>query len=177
LIIMSSITQLREPLSVDRQDADGGSTERRDRTVRRVALVASVVVAGWSFVELVNLALTHTTGPEVYGLLVAALATGAGVANVALLRSQPARVLFILAVLVVWALVAFGGIAGTVAHIVGPPVGEGPIDPRPRPVAAPLIFTLLGCAGGVALLVAQRAVLGRIKNPGRSDPDVQIDGD
>jgi hypothetical protein len=66
-------------------------------------------------------------------------------------------VLVLVAVLVVWAVVALGGIAGTVAHVVGPPIGEGPVDARPRPIPAPLVFTLLGLVGGAALLLGQRA--------------------
>lgn len=140
-------------------------TLRRDRTVRRVALLVSLVVFGWSVVELVNLSLTHTAGPELYGVLAAALATGAGIANLVLLRSPGARVLVIVAVLAVWAVVALGGVAGTVAHVVGPPVGEGPIDPRPRPIAAPLVFTLLGLVGGAALLIGQLAAFRSLRNP------------
>jgi hypothetical protein len=47
-------------------------------------------------------------------------------------------------------------LAGTVAHIVGPVPGHGPIDLRPRPILAPLIFTLFGLAGGAALWFGQR---------------------
>ena len=162
---MSSITQSTEAPALDRSSARSASADARDRTIRRVALVVSFVVFGWSFVELVNLSLTHTTGPELYGVLAAALATGAGVANLALLRSPRAQVLVILAVLVVWAVVAVGGVAGTVAHVVGPPIGEGPIDPRPRPIAAPLVFTLLGLVGGAALLFGQRAAFRSLRNP------------
>ena len=161
---MSSITQSTEAPALDRTSARSASADARDRTIRRVALVVSFVVFGWSFVELVNLSLTHATGPELYGVLAAALATGAGVANLALLRSPRAHVLVILAVLVVWAVVAVGGVAGTVAHVVGPPVGEGPIDPRPRPIAAPLVFTLLGLIGGATLLFGQRAAFRRLRN-------------
>lgn len=162
---MSSIIHRTEASVPDRASAHSASADARDRTIRRAALAASFVVFGWSLVELVNLSLTHTTGPELYGVLAAALATGAGVANLALLRSPRAQVLVILAVLVVWAVVAVGGIAGTVAHIVGPPIGEGPVDPRPRPIAAPLIFTLLGLIGGAALLFGQRAALRSLRNP------------
>ena len=155
---MSAFTPTTDAPSRGRAAPPGRAPDvARDRTVRRVALVASVLVLGWSFVELVSLSFRHTTGPELYGVLVAALATGAGVANVALLRSPRARTVVILAVLVVWAIVAAGGIAGTVAHVVGVPAGEGPVDPRPRPFGAPLIFTLLGSIGGAALLVGRRA--------------------
>ena len=162
---MSSITQRSEGPAPVRSTPRSAPTESRDRTIHRAALLVSLVVFGWSFVELVNLSLRHTTGPELYGVLAAALATGAGVANLAVLRSPRAQVLVILAVLVVWAVVAVGGVAGTVAHIVGPPIGEGPVDPRPRPIVAPLVFTLLGLVGGAALLFGQRTVLRGFRNP------------
>lgn len=154
---MSNITRSTEAPAFDPSRAHGPPATRRDRMIRPVALVVSLVVFGWSFVELVNLSFTHTAGPELYGVLAAVLATGAGAANLALLRSPRTRLLVIAVVLVVWAIVAVGGIAGTVAHVVGPPVGEGPVDPRPRPFAAPLIFTLLGAVGASALVLGQRA--------------------
>lgn len=162
---MSSITQQTEPPVLDRSPVRGAPTDARDRTIRRVALLVSLVVLGWSLLELVNLSLNHTTGPERYGVLAAALATGACAANLALLRSPRARLLVLLGVLVVWAVVAVGGVAGAVAHIVGPPIGEGPVDPRPRPIAAPLVFTLLGLVGGAALLIGQRAAFRSLRNP------------
>jgi 4-amino-4-deoxy-L-arabinose transferase-like glycosyltransferase len=135
----------------------GAPSDARDRTARRAALVVSSVVLIWSFVELVSLSVRHTTGPELYGVLTAFLATAAGLANVVLLRLPRANGIVVVAVIVVWAVVALGGIAGTVAHIVGPPIGEGPVDPRPRPIPAPLVFTLLGLVGGAALFLGQRA--------------------
>lgn len=127
------------------------------RTVSaRRSLLASAVVLAWSGTETANLALVHTVGPEVYGVLTAALATGAGVANVALLRSPRVRVVLTGAVLVLWAVIALGGIAGTIAHAIGPVAGHGPIDLRPRPLVAPLVFTLLGIVGGAALFIGQR---------------------
>jgi hypothetical protein len=162
---MASLTHRAESPVLDGSPDRSASPEARDRTIRRVALVVSVGVLGWSFVELVSLGLKHTTGPELYGVLVAAFATGAAGANVALLRSPRAQLRVVLAVLVVWAIVALGGLAGSVAHIVGAPVGEGPVDPRPRPIAAPLVFTLLGLVGGAALLVGQRAAFRGLRSP------------
>jgi 4-amino-4-deoxy-L-arabinose transferase-like glycosyltransferase len=162
---MSSITQSTEAPALDHSPARNASADARDRTFRRVALVVSFVVLGWSFVELINLSLTHTLGPELYGVLAAALASGAGVANLALLRSPRGQVLAIAAALVVWAVVALGGVAGTVAHVVGPPIGEGPIDARPRPIAAPLVFTFLGLVGGAALLLGQRPAFRNLRIP------------
>lgn len=123
----------------------------------RRSLVMSLVVLGWSLKYTVTLAVTHNAGPELYGVLAAALASAAGIANIALLRASRAQVLATAAVLVLWAVVAFGGLAGTVAHVVGPVAGHGPIDPRPRPVVAPLVFSVLGLVGGAALFLGQRA--------------------
>jgi hypothetical protein len=61
------------------------------------------------------------------------------------------------AVLVLWAVVALGGLAGMIAHIVGPVPGHGPMDLRPRPIPAPLVFTLLGCVGALALSRGRRS--------------------
>ena len=125
--------------------------------------IVSGIVLAWSMTETVSLAVVHTTGPELYGVLVAALSAGAAGANLVLLRSvrinRIATVAIIATALVValWAVVALGGIAGTIAHVIGPVPGHGPIDPRPRPIAAPLVFTLLGCAGAAALVFGQRA--------------------
>jgi hypothetical protein len=117
----------------------------------------SAVVLGWSIYYTVILAVVHNSGPELYGVLTAVLATMAASSNLALLRSRRVRVLVTAAVLVLWAVVAFGGIAGTIAHLVGPVPGHGPIDLRPRPIAAPLVFTLLGSVGAAALVFGQRA--------------------
>lgn len=119
--------------------------------------VMSAVVLGWSIYYTVILAVVHNTGPELYGVLTAVLATVAASSNLALLRSRRVRVLVTGAVLVLWAVVALGGIGGTIAHLVGPVPGHGPIDLRPRPIAAPLVFTLLGSVGAAALVFGQRA--------------------
>ena len=119
----------------------------------------SAVALGWSIYYTVTLAVIHNTGPELYGVLTAALATVAAVSNLALLRAPRARVLVTAAVLVLWTVIGLGGIAGTIAHIVGPVAGHGPIDLRPRPIAAPLVFTLLAVVGAAALALGQRARL------------------
>jgi hypothetical protein len=126
------------------------------RTRRRVALLVAIVVLGWSIVELANLVFTHTTGAELYGVLVAVLAVTAAAITLALLRSGEPRFWLTVAVLVVWTAIAIGGLAGVAAHIVGPVAGHGPVDARPRPIAAPLIFTLLGVVDGAALFFGQR---------------------
>jgi hypothetical protein len=122
------------------------------------SLLVTLVVLGWSIKYLVTLAVTHTTGPELYGVLVAAVAVGAGLASVALVRSERPQTIATTVVLVLWILVAIAGIAGTVAHIVGPVAGHGPVDLRPRPVTAPLVFTALGSFGGGALARGQHIV-------------------
>jgi hypothetical protein len=120
-------------------------------------LVLSIVVLAWSVSELGSLVVNHNTGAELYGVLTAALAVAAGGANVALLRSPRTQIVLTAAVLVVWAVVAVGGFAGMIAHMVGPVPGHGPMDLRPRPVAAPLVFTLLGSLGAMALFRGQRS--------------------
>ena len=129
---------------------------RRTFAERR-PLLMSVAVLVWSIKYTVTLALAHNTGPELYGVLVAALSAAAAAANLALLRSSRVQIAATAAVLVLWAVIALGGVGGTVAHIVGPVPGHGPVDLRPRPVAAPLIFTLLGCVGAAALSLGQRS--------------------
>lgn len=125
--------------------------------------VLSGIVLAWSITETASLAVVHHTGPELYGVLVAAMAAAAGVANLVLLRSDRANripavaMVATVVVLAVWSVVALGGIAGMVAHLIGPVAGHGPVDPRPRPVVAPLIFTLLGSFGAVALVLGRRA--------------------
>jgi hypothetical protein len=100
-------------------------------------------------------------------VLTAALSTGAAVANLALLRSPRMQVVATAAVLVLWAVVAVGGVAGTIAHVVGPVPGNGPMDLRPRPITAPLVFTLLGSVGALALFLGQRARIRRVLESGK----------
>ncbi len=107
--------------------------------------------------------MTHTTGPELYGVLTAALAVGAAGANLAILRSSRPQRLLAAGLLVLWAVIALAGVAGAVAHIVGPVAGHGPVDLRPRPIAAPLVFTLLGLVGAAALGLGERAAIRRAR--------------
>ena len=127
----------------------------------RRPLIMSVVVLGWSIKYTISLGLTHTTGQEMYGVLTAVLAVGAAVANLAVLRSQRMPLLAIVPILALWALIALAGIAGTIAHVVGPVPGHEPIDLRPRPIPAPLVFTLLAAVGGTALLLGRRMAVRR----------------
>ena len=125
---------------------------------RRICMFATVVIIGWSLLEAASLAFRHTNGAEIYGVLVALLAFANGVASFALLRSAHPPIWATAAVLATWAVIGLGGIAGVVAHLVGPLAGHGPIDPRPRPILAPLIFTTFAVVGGAALFVGRRAV-------------------
>ena len=139
------------------------------RTVtERRSLLMSIAVLGWSIDYTVTLAVVHNTGPELYGVLTAALSTLAAVANLVLLRSPRVRLIATVAVVALWAVVALGGLAGTVAHIVGPVAGHGPMDLRPRPIAAPLVFTLLGSVGAAAVVLGQRM---RIRRAGQSEKE------
>jgi hypothetical protein len=79
------------------------------------------------------------------------------VASFALLRSAHPPMWATAAVLVVWGVIGLGGMAGVVAHIVGPVAGHGPVDPRPRPVLAPLIFTTFALVGSAAVVIGRRA--------------------
>jgi hypothetical protein len=117
----------------------------------------AIVVLGWAVVELGGmLAAQHTIGPELYGILVAVVAVGASIATVWLLLSARPRTWVAAGIVVLWALIALGGLAGTVAHAVGPVPGHGQVDTRPRPAGAPLVFTALGLLGSGALIYETR---------------------
>jgi len=137
--------------------------EPRVRLRRRIALVMAFLATAWSAVELGGLVVVdHTTGPEIYGLLVAALAVASGALTTVLLASSEARPWLVVLVLLGWAVVAIGGVGGTIAHIVGPGVGHGPIDPRERPIGAPLVFTAIGLMGSAALVWGRRMGIRRL---------------
>lgn len=146
-------------------------TQQRDfslraRAERYAPFVAVALVLALSVAEFINLSGRHTVGAETYGLLVAGLAVAAGILSLGLTLSPQKRGIFIAAVLVLWAIVALGGIAGTYYHIVGVAPEYSPIDPRPRPVLAPLVFTLYGIVGGSALFFGWRAANRRARNQG-----------
>jgi hypothetical protein len=132
---------------------------------RRIWLGVSVVVFVNSVIQLANLSFRHTVGAELYGVLTAAIAVLAGAATIFLVAGGRKRFWATAGVLVLWAVVALGGIAGTAAHVVGPVPGHGPIDTRPRPIPAPLIFTVLGAAGANALFRGQRSIEPRAAEP------------
>ncbi len=137
----------------------------RTRAGRFAVFVTIAVVLAVSVAEFINLAGRHTIGAESYGLLVAGLAVAAGILSLALVSSPRRWAIVTVAVVVLWVIVALGGVAGTYYHIVGVAPEYSPVDPRPRPVVAPLVFTLLGLVGGAALLVGQRSALRSLRNP------------
>lgn len=144
-------------------------TQHRDISVRgragRFALFVTIaVVLALSVAEFINLSGRHTVGAESYGLLVAGGAVVAGILSLGVVLSLQRRVIATAAVLVLWAIVALGGVAGTYYHIVGVAPEYSPVDPRPRPIAAPLVFTLLGTVGGTAVFFGQRAAIRRSRN-------------
>jgi hypothetical protein len=138
----------------------------RARVRRSAPFVTSALVLALSVAEFINLSGRHMVGSESYGLLVAGVAVAAGTFSLGLVLSPQRRVIATAAVLVLWAIVALGGVAGTYYHIVGVAPEYGPVDPRPRPIAAPLVFTLLGTVGGTALFFEQRAAIRRARNQG-----------
>jgi hypothetical protein len=135
----------------------------RPRTRRLTLFVTTGLVLAVSVAEFINLSGRHTVGAESYGLLVAGVAIVAGIFSLGLVLSPQRRVIATAAVLVLWAIVALCGLAGTYYHIVGVAPEYGPVDPRPRPIAAPLVFTLLGVVGGTALFFGQRAAIRRAR--------------
>jgi hypothetical protein len=137
----------------------------RSRAGRYAPFVITAVVLALSVAELINLSGRHTVGAESYGLLVAGVAVAAGILSLGLVLSPQRRVITTAAVLVLWVLVALGGLVGTYYHAVGVAPEYGPVDPRPRPIAAPLIFTVLGAVGGTALFLGQRAATRRVTGP------------
>ena len=143
-----------------------GDISVRARAGRFALFVTSALVLALSVAEFINLSSRHMVGAEAYGLLVAGVAVAAGIFSLGLVLSTQGRVIATAAVLVLWAIVVLGGVAGTYYHIVGIAPEYGPVDPRPRPVAAPLVFTLIGSVGGTALLLGQRAAIRRARNQG-----------
>ena len=136
----------------------------RARAGRFALFVTTALVLAVSVAEFINLSDRHTVGAESYGLLVSGLAVAAGNFSLGLVLSTQRRVIATVAVLVLWAIVALGGLAGTYYHIVGVAPEYGPVDPRPRPIAAPLVFTVLGTVGGTTLFFGQRAAIQRARN-------------
>lgn len=137
----------------------------RARLARGTVFVTIALVLALSVAEFINLAGRHTVGLESYGLLVAGIAVAAGIFSLGLVVTSQRRLIATAAVLVLWAIVALGGIAGAYYHMVGVSPDHGPVDPRPRPVPAPLIFTVLAVVGGSALLMGHGARR-RAGNPG-----------
>jgi hypothetical protein len=128
--------------------------------------VTTALVLALSVAEFISLNGRHTIGAESYGLLVAGVAVAASILSLGLLLSPQRRVIATAAALVLWTIVALGGVAGTYYHVVGVAPEYGPVDPRPRPIAAPLVFTLLGTVGGSAVFFGQRTATRRARNQG-----------
>lgn len=133
---------------------EGGATFSV-RARRWATFITIAVVLALSVAEFINLLGRHTVGVEWYGVLVAGLAVAAGIFSLSLVFAKP-RTLATLAVLTLWVVVGLGGLAGTYYHAVGVSPEYGPVDARPRPAAAPLIFTALALVGGAALFIGQR---------------------
>ena len=138
---------------------------RRARARWGALVVTTALVLAMSVAEFINLSGRHMVGAESYGLLVAGLAVAAGILSL-VLELSPQRRVATAGVLVLWAIVALGGLAGTYYHIVGVAPEYGPVDPRPRPITAPLVFTLLGTVGGTTLFFGQRAADRRARHQG-----------
>ena len=134
-----------------------GELPVRARAWRALLFVTAAVVLALSVAEFVNLLNRHMVGAETYGLLVAGLAVAAGILSLGLILADRRRLIATTAVLVLWAIVAIGGLAGAYYHAAGVDPKYSAVDPRPRPVAAPLIFTAIGIVGAAALVAAQRA--------------------
>ena len=136
----------------------------RPRAWRAGLFVTTALVLALAVAELINLWGRHMVGAESYGILIAGAAVAAGILSLGLVLSPQRRVIASAVVLVLWAIVALGGVAGTYYHIVGVAPEYGPVDPRPRPIAAPLVFTLLGIVGGTVLFLGQRPGIRRARN-------------
>ena len=147
--------------------AQRASIAQRRSTRRRAALLAAIALQAWSIVELGSLLLRHTTGPEVYGVLVAALAVGAGAATLVLLAPARRRAVALIGALALWTVVGLGGLAGVAAHAIGTTPEHGPVDPRPRPLLAPLAFTGMGVAGVLTVILGYRAGIGQPRPSGK----------
>ena len=128
----------------------------RDKWRRPVSIGIVFVLFIWSVVELVNLAVVHTVGPEIYGVLVAFLAVVASALSLVLLVRAKRQVFGAIAVIALWAIVGLGGIAGAYYHAVGVDPKYGVVDSRPRPAGSPLIFLAFGLAGFSAIYYGQR---------------------
>jgi hypothetical protein len=121
--------------------------------------LVSAVVLGWSIDYTVTLGVIHHTGPQLFGVLTAAVSAGAAIANLRLLRSSSGQPVLTGAVVALWTLVAAGGIGGTIAHLSGPFAGRPLVESGDALSVAPLVFTLLGLVGAAALVLGQRALV------------------
>lgn len=112
-----------------------------------VRTIVTLAAAAASAVLLAVMSVDHLVGGEVEGVLVAGLATAAGLLALWSIRHDGARRRL---VVVLWLAVAVGGGIGYADHGVPPHPGRPVLDDRPRPPFAPLVFTVIGLAGAAA---------------------------
>jgi hypothetical protein len=146
-------------------DPDSSATRWKARLDRqRVALaMTAMVTLGCLAVLILLLSVDHTVGGEVDGPEVAIFGIVVGILSLILLAA-PGRHRFMLgALLVLWTLLAIGGIDGYEQH--SKAVTAATVDQRPRPPLAPLVFTAFGIVGASALIVSSR----RIRRPPSTD--------
>jgi hypothetical protein len=129
----------------------------RVRSRRFLLLVVAGIVMAWSVAEVISLLGRHTVGAEWYGVLVAVLSAAAGIFTLPVIVSARPQLWATVALLVLWAVVGLGGLAGTYYHAVGVSPQYSEVDPRPRPALSPLIFTVFGVVGGAVVFINWRS--------------------
>ncbi len=141
------------PAGIDPAAVRAGATGDRRRRLAMRATAA--ITAGCLVVLAMMLANRHTTGEEIWGVLVAVSGAIVGGLSLAYLatsrRSRAAR----FGLIALWATVAFFGYGGYNDHRLPRPA-DTMSDQRDRPPLAPLIFTAWGIAGAVALQIGPR---------------------
>ena len=129
----------------------------RVRSRRFWLLVIAGIVMAWSVAEVMNLLGRHMVGAEWYGVLVAVLSAAAGIFTLPVIVSARPKLWATVALLVLWAVVGLGGIAGAYYHVVGVSPQYSEVDPRPRSALSPLIFTVFGVVGGAVVFINGRS--------------------
>jgi hypothetical protein len=115
---------------------------RAARRVTLAATVACIVLLG------IFLLRGHIAGGEVIGPVAAFVGIVAG--GLTLASGGARRRSLLIAVVTLWTAVVVLGITGTYDHT--RPVRPASTDPRPRPAYVPLVFSLIGGAGIVAVV-------------------------
>jgi hypothetical protein len=128
----------------------------KGRLIRqRVSLaMTTVVTLGCRAVLLLLLSVNHTAGGEVDGPEVALFGIIVGILSLISLAVVGRHRFVLAALLVLWVLLAIGGVDGYMEH--SKALTNASPDQRPRPPLAPLVFTAFGIAGGAALVLAYR---------------------